>query len=145
MKTIRLFVLAIPALAVLATATVQAAEPSCKDNIAEVQKRWDTVYHRDATGPHPQVKENFRIAKERCAKGDQKEATNYLDVVRGHLTMPIISKSAGEPLRQDPRFHSESGPNPHHDPATVPAMGGKAGPGAPEIRPDGASAPNLGK
>lgn len=140
MKTIRLFAFAVPAVALMGAAAVQAAEPSCKDNLAEVQKAWDRVYHRESSGAHPQVKDQFRIGKELCAQGKSAEATSYLDVVRSHLGMPVVSKSEG--ARPVDTLHSD-GPSQHHDPKTTPAMGSKAGPAAKDIKPDGASAPNL--
>ena len=114
MKTIRLFALAIPAIALMGAAAAQAAEPSCKDNIAQVQKEWDKAYHRDPTGAHPQVKDNFRIAKELCAQGKGAEAVSYLDVVRSHLNMPVIRASKTD--RVPPETMHSDGPSTHHDP-----------------------------
>lgn len=134
MKTIRLFALAIPAIALMGAAAAQAAEPSCKDNIAEVQKSWDKVYHRESQGAHPQVKDNFRIAKELCEKGKGAEATSYLDVVRSHLNMPVIRASKTDRVPAE-TLHSD-GPSEHHDAKTTPAMGSKPGAAVPTGRDD---------
>lgn len=134
MKTIRLFALAVPAIALIGIATAQAAQISCKDNIAEVQKQWDKVYHREASGAHPQVKDQFRIAKEACQKGEQKRATEYLDVVRSHLNMPLILASKTD--RVPPETLHSDGPSEHHDAKTTPAMGSKPGPAVPTGRDD---------
>lgn len=134
MKTIRLFALAIPAIALMGAAAAQAAEPSCKDNIAEVQTQWDKVYHRESQGAHPQVKDNFRIAKELCAQGKGAEAVSYLDVVRGHLNMPVVRASKADRVPAE-TLHGD-GPSEHHDPKLTPAMGSKAGPAVPTGRDD---------
>lgn len=133
MNITRLFAFAIPALAVMAVATAQAAPPPCADNLVEVQKKWDQVYHRDQQGSHPQVKDALRMAKEACEQGKSSEATNQLDVVRSHLSMPVISKTVGT-IPMD-TMHSD-GPSTHHDPQLTPAFGSKAGPAVPTGRDD---------
>lgn len=133
MKITRLFTFAIPAIAVMAVATAQAALPTCADNIVEVQKQWDKVYHRDQQGGHPQAKDALRMAKEFCQQGKSGDATNHLDVVRSHLNMPVISKTIGtSPVDT---LHSD-GPSTHHDPQLTPAMSSKAGPAVPTGRDD---------
>lgn len=134
MKTIRPFALAISAIAMLATTAGQAAEPSCKDNIAQVQKQWDGMYHPSSESPMPEVAGNFRIAKELCAQGKGGEATSYLDVVRGHLNMPVIRASSTE--RVPPETMHSDGPSQHHDAKTTPAMGSKPGAMVPTGRDD---------
>ncbi len=141
MKIIRLFAVAIPVIAV-ATTAAQAAEPACKDNIAQVQRQWDRMHHQMSESPMPEVAGNFRIAKELCEKGKGAEATSYLDVVRSHLNMPVIRASKTDRVPSE-TLHSD-GPSEHHDPKTTPAMGSKPGPAVPDIKPEGATAPTIG-
>ncbi|MCR6631316.1 MAG: hypothetical protein NVV74_15395 [Magnetospirillum sp.] len=143
MKTIRLFALAIPALAVLATAPVQAADITCKDNVAQVQKEWDKMYpmgmDRGSSSNYKQVTESFRRAKELCGQGKSTEATQYLEVVRGHLHMPQLLGANNSGRVPAETLHSD-GPSEHHDAKTTPAMGGTPGPAAPEtMHSDGPS------
>lgn len=143
MKTIRLFALAIPALAVLAAASVQAAEPNCKDNVAQVQKEWDKMYPMGMDLPsnnYKQVTDDFRRAKELCAQGKSTEATQYLEVVRGHLHMPLILGESNSGRVPANTLHSGDAPTEHHDAKTTPAMGSTPGAAAPQtMHSDGPS------
>lgn len=143
MKTIRMLALAIPALAVLATAPVQAAEVSCKDNLAQVQKEWDKMYPMGMDRPgnnYKQVTDGFRRAKELCAENKGTEATQYLEVVRGHLHMPQILGESNSGRVPSNALHSGDAPTEHHDAKTTPAMGSTPGPAAPHnMHDDGAT------
>lgn len=137
MKTIRLFALAIPAIVLMGVTAAQAAEPPCKDNIAEVQKSWDKMYPMGMDSGktnYKAVTDNFRIGKELCEKGKGSEAVSYLDVVRGHLNMPVIRASKTD--RVPPETMHSDGPSEHHDAKTTPAMGSKPGAAVPTGRDD---------
>lgn len=79
----------------LATAPAAFAARSCNDIIAETQKEWDRMVHQASEAPMPQVADNFRIAKELCKQGKDKEAHSYLDVVRSHLYLPLVGEKRG--------------------------------------------------
>lgn len=144
MKTIRLFALAIPALAVLATAPAQAADINCKDNVAQVQKEWDKMYpmgmDKGTSSNYKQVTDDFRRAKELCAEGKSTEATQYLEVVRGHLHMPQLLGANNTGRVPANTLHSGDAPTEHHDAKTTPAMGSTPGQAAPQtMHSDGPS------
>lgn len=140
---------AVPALAVLmgSVSLAQAAATTCGASVKEVQAKWDKMYPMGMDRPdgsgYQSVTDSFRIAKDKCAKGDP-ESEHYLNIVRAHLGMPEMP--TGHAPQEKPRqtMHDD-GPSEHHDTPAHPVYGGKAGPAAPDIRPEGASAPNLGK
>lgn len=64
------------------------ANASCTQQINTLQPQWDRNFVPPSDPLSGQVGDNFRIAKDLCAKGREKEATQYLDVVRSHLRQP---------------------------------------------------------
>lgn len=141
-------IVAIPAFAILVGGVGAAqAAGKCDASIKEVQAKWDKMYPMGMDRPggsgYQSVTDSFRIAKERCAKGDQ-EAEHYLNIVRAHLGMPEVATGHKPNPPNTETLHSD-GPSAHHDAPTSPAMGSKAGPAGQDIKPEGASAPVLGK
>ena len=66
------------------------------------------------------------------------------DALRAHLGMPEVATGHKPNPPNTETLHSD-GPSAHHDAPTTPAMGSKAGPAGQDIKPEGASAPVLGK
>lgn len=142
----RIYFVAVPALAMLlgSVSLAQAAAVSCGVSLTEVQAKWDKMYPMGMGRPggsgYQSVIDSFRIAKEKCAKGDA-ESEHYLNIVRAHLGMPEMP--TGHAPQEKPReaLYSEG----LSDALANPVYGGQADLTGRDIRPEGASAPNIGK